>query len=523
MVGGAINVTNAFYAGPEPAPDNNGDQAILGFVSSTALRILNNPYVNACFAPDYGIGGTEESPTIDWTISEYVSVVAVQSCATVTGLANLSPADVALVLTIHNGNSSPNNGVWEIAGYISSTSVLLNNTNAVPDTNNGTLEWYVGTNYDLHQITLSTNLGCSELFLYDGATFNQGIAKIADISVYTEFNYQLYAGTFLQAGGPSWVITGEGQLQVDGGENVYDFSQVFNFFPILTLTGNAYANNIANFGTNTNSSIEVWLYDGAVADSAFAQGTGGDVTFSAYTALTQALPTSIEGYSGSFSTNYFSEAVTLTPYIASGPPSVPANSPVKVGTMYFDTNLQQAFWWNGTAWVSYTQATFDTTNVLQGYATEQTTNLGAGDHVIFNGEYNSAGGSNISLDTSTPYTTTPGAASVGRITLAEGHLFKLVANANQVSGVGNIYFQWWYTNSDNVGGVNVGNGTRLDDGTFSPDFASHGDCVAYIYTNSGSGGAVLAELRIMENSGMTSIGENAVAPLYAWFTVEQVY
>ena len=531
LVGQAINVSNAFYAGSNPAPNNNGFQAILAFISPTALQILNDPYPNACFAPDYGVGGTALAPTINWSISQYVQIIAVQAFETVTGLSGISPSDVGLTLTIQGANSSPNQGVWEIAGYISATSVLLNNSSAVPDSNNYALGWYVGTNYDLSQITLAStpsNQNGAEFFIYDGVTFNKGIARIEDIEVYTEFNYQTYLGVFLKGSSPAWTITGTGELQADGNGFIYDFSQTTDIFANLTLTGNAYANNIVNFGTNQSAGITVYIYDASFADNHFAQGTEGNVEFLAYTPLSQSLPTSISGFTGSLYVNYASQAVTLGPYTNSGPPSFVTNSPIQIGTMYFDTNLNQAFWWTGSAWVSYAQLSYSTANVVQGHAAQQSSNLAAGDHVIFNIEDIATGGPNIQLDTSTPYTTTPGQPSVGRITLqqgpgAAGHLYKLVGNLNQVSGSGNIYFQWWYTNSVSPGGVAVGNGSRLDDGTNSGDFASHGDCVAYIYTNSGSGGTALAELRIMFNNGMTSIGENAAAPIYAWFTVEQIY
>ena len=532
VVDSAITVSNAFYNGGDPAPNNNGDQAILGFVSSTSLRILNNPYPNACAAPDYGVGGTSLAPTINWSITQGVTIPIVQNCEMITSLTGITPEDVALVLTVQNVANGSNQGVWEIAGYISSTSVLLNNPNAAPDPNNGGLGWHLGTDYDLSQITLASaplNSSDAEFFIYDGATFNSGIAKVSDIHIFTEFNYQNFLGTILQSNTrPVWSITGSGELEPDNSGSIYDLSQVSQVYPTLIMTGNAFATSMVNFGANPGVGFTVNLYDASYVDGNFAQGSAGYVSFAANTALSNPLPTSLGGFTGSFNVAYPSQVQTLTPFAGASLPTHVANDPLTPGMMFFDTSTSQAYWWDGGEWVSYSAPSYNTTNIAQGHATTQTTNLAAGDHVIFNTYDFTAGGTNISLDTSSPYSTTPGQPSVGRITLPQGanpngHLYKLVGNVNQVSGSGNFYLQWWYTNSALPGGANAGNGSRIDDGSNSGDFASHGDCVAYILTNSGSGGDALAELRIMFNNGMTSIGENAAAPIYAWFTVEQIY
>jgi hypothetical protein len=195
---------------------------------------------------------------------------------------------------------------------------------------------------------------------------------------------------------------------------------------------------------------------------------------------------------------------------------------VSVGMNYFDHHSMQPFWWDGTQWVPYAAPSFAMTNMLQGHASPQRTHLSANDHVLFNVEDAGGGGNNISLDTSSPYQTRPG-ASIGRISLAGNHLYKLTFNPNQISGSGNIYFQWYVFNSLYPTGNAVGNGTRMGDGFNVRNYASNGPCLAYVFTDVGSGGPSVAEVRILFNNGITGIGENTVAPLYAWFLVEQVY
>lgn len=528
LVGQAINVSNAFYAGSDPAPNNNGDEAIIGFVSDTSLVILNNPYPGASFAPDYGVGGTSGAPTVNWSIQLNIGIVAVQSGAIISGLTGIATEDVGKVLTVQNGATPDNNGIWGIAGYVSATAVLLNNVNAVADANNGALWWHLGVDYDLSSITLSSTSAEGddvEFIVYDGVTFNHGIAQIDTLQVFSEFNYQQFLGTFLpgpSTNPPVWRITGNSQFEPDNGGFIYDFSLTANFYPTLVLSGQANVDLWVNFGSNGSVGINVNVSDSASFGNELVEGTQGNVNVQVLTALTDDLPAAISGFGGSYNVNYMSRAETLAPFSDFGLPTPAPNDPIRIGTMYFDHGQSQAFWWNGTTWVSYTNPSFNTTNVYQAHASPQSGNLSAGDHVMFDSSDTVTAGGNINLDASSPYQTAPG-PSIGRISLAADHLYKATFDPGQVSGSGNIYFQWVVYNSIFPAGQPMGNGTRMDDGTDAGDFASHGPCVAYIYTNSGSGGAGVIEVRIMFNSGMTGLGENAAAPLYAWFTVEQVY
>jgi alpha-tubulin suppressor-like RCC1 family protein len=97
-----------------------------------------------------------------------------------------------------------------------------------------------------------------------------------------------------------------------------------------------------------------------------------------------------------------------------------------------------------------------TISYLQGYSsTSQTTNLTAGtSHFMFD-TVEAYSGTDISLDTSTPYSNTAGAASLGRITLKAGKTYKLYADAGALSGTNPatyIAYQWY--NADT--GVAIG-------------------------------------------------------------------
>ena len=72
-----------------------------------------------------------------------------------------------------------------------------------------------------------------------------------------------------------------------------------------------------------------------------------------------------------------------------------------------------------------------------------TSNISAGDHIKFNSVVNGSG-TDITLDTSTTYTSTAGVASIGRFTLKAGKTYKLYATVqgNGATGV-NATFVWY--------------------------------------------------------------------------------
>ena len=96
-----------------------------------------------------------------------------------------------------------------------------------------------------------------------------------------------------------------------------------------------------------------------------------------------------------------------------------------------------------------------TTEYLMGALTANvTTNLSAGDHIKFNSLLNSQSSNgttntgNISLDTTTPYTTTANVDSLGRITLKAGRTYELTGYAQSVADLTNGTFTYAWYNSN---------------------------------------------------------------------------
>lgn len=66
--------------------------------------------------------------------------------ATVTGLTGMTSSSVGQMLTVSGAASSANNGIFQIAQYLSSSSVTIANPSAVAaDANNGTISWTLGS------------------------------------------------------------------------------------------------------------------------------------------------------------------------------------------------------------------------------------------------------------------------------------------------------------------------------------------------------------------------------------------
>jgi hypothetical protein len=132
---------------------------------------------------------------------------------------------------------------------------------------------------------------------------------------------------------------------------------------------------------------------------------------------------------------------------------------------------------------------------------DQTTNIAANDHIKFDTNQASSGGS-ISLDTSTTYTTTAAVASVGRFTLIGGKTYLLRGTLPSVdfsTTSGTVTYQWWdATNSTALGSSAVisthaisGNGT--------------GGYAEAVVTPASD---ILVELRIIAATAVSRIGVN---------------
>jgi len=200
----------------------------------------------------------------------------------------------------------------------------------------------------------------------------------------------------------------------------------------------------------------------------------------------------------------------------------------RLGDLRVVTGTLAAYVWNGAAWVAWPNGVGGVVpNVVHGLRNNgQTTELGNGDHITFANTLFTIG-SNITLDTASPYSNVNGDASVGRITLAANRVYKLTGNPGQIirSGIndGELWLSWY---NATTGFGNTFARTALyyalphDEGSF--DFtAPSADCVAYIAPTV----ETLVELRIVTSNG--EIGAIGYSPgegreAFAWFTAEDL-
>ena len=160
---------------------------------------------------------------------------------------------------------------------------------------------------------------------------------------------------------------------------------------------------------------------------------------------------------------------------------------------------------------AYADSLVSSRSVLHGYnSATYSTNVAVGDHLKFD-TVKFSNGTGITLDTSTSYNTSTNTASLGRITLAAGKIYKLTGSINNVVSASYNATQWY--NSDT--GVALG----LISGASSPisttDRSPSAGTIAYISVSS----ITRVELRITWNafSSVNGTGD-AIGP--AWFTVE---
>lgn len=139
--------------------------------------------------------------------------------------------------------------------------------------------------------------------------------------------------------------------------------------------------------------------------------------------------------------------------------------------------------------------------MLAKMATQQTTNIGAGDHLKYDTIVASRGG-DIALDIATAYVTTAGAASVGRFTLKAGKTYRLSASIPYFLGSGTtgLLDACFYdaTGSANLAGSFI---TMLVATTATHDIG--GGVAEAVFTPTQDS---LVELRIITATAATQIG-----------------
>ncbi len=154
-------------------------------------------------------------------------------------------------------------------------------------------------------------------------------------------------------------------------------------------------------------------------------------------------------------------------------------------------------------------------SIMHGYMYQsQNTNLLVGDHIKFDTAAFTRG-TNIILDSSTPYNSSIDTSSVGRITLTAGKTYKLTASSSTAYFAStNGYFSLkWYniTNNTPLGTLNTWWGS-------SWNYSSGGMVVAYISTTINT----KVELRINKANSFSGIWGASDPNSATWFVVEEV-
>lgn len=152
-------------------------------------------------------------------------------------------------------------------------------------------------------------------------------------------------------------------------------------------------------------------------------------------------------------------------------------------------------------------------SILHGYnISTYSTNVNVGDHIKFDGNV-FVRGSNISLDTSSSYSTSTNVASVGRITLAAGKTYRLTGSINNVVSANYNAMRWYNSDTNTALGVVSGMSSPIS----TTDRVPSAGFVAFITTSV----STRVELRIIWNnfSSVNGTGDG-IGP--AWFTVEEV-
>ena len=140
--------------------------------------------------------------------------------------------------------------------------------------------------------------------------------------------------------------------------------------------------------------------------------------------------------------------------------------------------------------------------VFGSMATQQTTNITGGtDHLKFDTVVASRGGAAV-LDTTTTYSSTAGAASIGRITLKAGLTYRLRAEMPYVlfSGATGLVSMRWY---DATLGANM---PGVEFQVLSATQAEHEIGGGYAEAVFTAGQDTLAELRLITTTALTQLG-----------------
>jgi hypothetical protein len=178
---------------------------------------------------------------------------------------------------------------------------------------------------------------------------------------------------------------------------------------------------------------------------------------------------------------------------ASGGLELANSTPGDVTNKLYNSN--GTLYWNNSAIGQTLAASY----LFAGLSADQTSNLSGSnnDHIKFN-EVITSYGSDISLDSSSTYSTTDNTDSIGRFTLEAGKTYKLTAAIRGYSYVAGYIKMAWY-NADS--GTQIGSGLTSLTATYGSNYDSNNQAVA-IFTPATD---TRVELRINYNSSFTTI------------------
>jgi hypothetical protein len=150
--------------------------------------------------------------------------------------------------------------------------------------------------------------------------------------------------------------------------------------------------------------------------------------------------------------------------------------------------------------------------------TSQSTNIGSADHLKFDtvdfarGNVSTAAGAasggSVFLDTSTTYTNTVGSASIGRITVRGGKLYKLECSPTYIlfSAAGSVTLQWVDVTVP-AAQVVLGSPMLIDSVTNASHDATYGDLWTMYNPGGGQNDLFLLEVQIIgAPTNLTSFG-----------------
>src|SRR6266404_3532138 len=151
----------------------------------------------------------------------------------------------------------------------------------------------------------------------------------------------------------------------------------------------------------------------------------------------------------------------------------------------------------------------------------QNANIGAADHLKFDtvdfsrpsvAQLTGAlGGAAMSLDTSTAYVNTNGTASIGRISLRGGKMYKLECSPGYVlfSGATGLLSLQWFDMTSLTTPVALGQPTSIYAQTDAAHDGANGDLLAFYNAGGGQNDVFLLEVQITVATAVTSIGNTA--------------